>query len=261
MTNPLNEKNAIDSAVFMLKFGREFSLDENKAISGVAEALKNELPNVTELKKINLNINANAQRQSGKVETSGLSLRRFQPDGTPAWELTIERDSIVATCRDYSCWRTEKETALKFIKAVLHLLERSDNLINGVILQITDRFIGSAQDSYDIENVFNKESPYLTKNVLTQGSLWHVFQGWFNDPNNVIKGKCLNVLNISTNETKEYISNIEHSVQYQMNELKEVVNYSQDTSSLSLIFDDLHEKNKALIKELLCKKQLEAIGL
>jgi len=261
MTNPLNEKNAIDSAVFMLKFEREFSFDENKTISGVAEVLKKELPNVNELKRISLNIDTVAQRQSGEVETSGLSLQRFQEDGTPAWELTVVRDSIVATCRTYSCWATEKGTAIRFIRAVLHLLERSDNLINGVVLQITDRFIGPAQDSYDIESVFNKESPYLTKNVLTQGPLWHVFQGWFNAPSNVIRGKCLNVLNISTNVTREHISSIEHSIQYQMDELKEAVIYSQDTSSLSVIFDDLHEKNKVLVKELLCKEQLEAIGL
>ncbi len=165
MANPLNEKNAIDSAVFMLKFNREFSFEEKKAISGVAEALKNDLPNANELKKISLNIDANAEKQSGEVETSGLSLQRFQPDGTPALELTIVRDSIVATCRVYSSWTTEKEMDIKFIKAVLYLLERSDNLISGVILQITDRFIEKAQSTYNIESVFNKESPYLTKNV------------------------------------------------------------------------------------------------
>jgi uncharacterized protein (TIGR04255 family) len=261
MANPLNKENAIDSAVFMLKFNREFSFEENKAISGVAEVLKSELPNANELKRFSLNIDTVAEKQSGEVEISGLSLQRFQPDGTPAWELTVVRDSIVATCRAYSSWTAEKETAIKFIKAVLHLLERSDNLINGVILQITDRFIEAAPGSYNIENVFNKESLYLTKNVLTQGPLWHVFQGWFDEPNDVIKGRCLNVLNISTNVTREHVSNIEHSVQYQISEPKEAISYNQDTSSLSSIFDDLHEKNKAVIKELLCREQLKAIGL
>ncbi len=261
MANSLNKKNAIDSAVFMLKFNREFSFEENKAISGVAEVLKNDLPHANELKRFILNIGANAEKQSGEVETSGLSLQRFKPDGTPVWELTVVRDSIVATCRAYSSWTDEKEMAIKFIKVVLHLLEHSDNLINGVILQITDRFIETASGNYNIENVFNKGSPYLTRNSLTQGPFWHVFQGWFDGPSDVIQGQCLNVLNISTNVTREYVSNIEHSVQYRMNELKETVSYSQNTGSLSSIFDELHEKNKTVIKELLCNEQLEAIGL
>jgi len=263
VADPINQKNAINSAIFMLKFNREFSQEENKAMVGIAEVLKDDLPKVNELKKFSLNIDATKQKQSGEFETSGLSLQSFRPDGTPAWELQVMHDAVVATCRTYTSWTKEKETAIKYLKTVLHVLEHSgsDNLISGVTLQITDRFIEPNFVSYDLGEVFNNESPYLTKNALTQGALWHVFQGWFDDMNGAFDGRCLNILNISTNLTKDHTSNIEYSIQDQISEPQQAAVFNQEADYLNSIFDNLHEKNKIVIKELLCNKQLKAIGL
>lgn len=234
-------------------------MKENKAMAGIGEVLKEDLPNINELKRFSLNIDTTTQQQSGEFEASGLSLKRFLPDGTLGWELQIMHDTVVATCRAYISWTTEKETAIKYLKAVLHVLERSDNIINGVTLQITDRFIEPNIASYDIGEVFNKKSSYLTGNVLEQGPLWHIFQGWFDG--NVVDERCLNILNISTNSTQEHVSIIEHSIQYQISEPQQVSTYNHEVDKLSTIFDDLHEKNKTVIKELLCEKQLKTIGL
>jgi len=260
-TTPANKKNAIDSAMFVLKFSREFSYDENQAVSGVAEVLKDDLPKSDEVKKFSINLDVAKPQQSGEFETAGLALKKFSPDGVILWELNVIKDSIVAVCKSYRGWTEEKETAVRFLKAVLHVLERSDNQINSIILQITDRFIELEPNEYDIGRVFNKNSCYLTKNVLSQGPLWHVFQGWFENDNGGREALCLNVLNISTKSTAVHESSIEHAIHYQTNKPQLVASYAGEENCLDSIFDDLHERNKVVIKELLCAEQLKAIGL
>jgi hypothetical protein len=125
-----------------------------------------------------------------------------------------------------------------------------------VALQTVDRFMDSTE-TYQISGVLNPDSRFLTKQALESGSLWHIHQGWFEENNQ--DQRCLNVLNLSTNDTPDGVSTtIDHNAQMIFNSGKSVTHLE---SELADIFEALHNKNKDIVRELLSDEQKGRIGL
>ena len=193
--------------------------------------------------------------------TSGGLLQNLLPDGRPSWTLRVEGNTIVVSCTDYKRWDDISAKALGHIKAAIAFVNNDTNAVSSLIHQIVDRFVTANKDEYNIGQVFNTQSPYLTGQALKAGNFWHVFQGWFED-RQVFSGKLLNVLNLSTADNPASITittTIDHAAHLRFSSPKAIGEFDNEFTRKA--FDELHECNKSIIKQLLTSDQLKAIGL
>jgi uncharacterized protein (TIGR04255 family) len=260
MGKPISEKHAIDVASFIVIFERPFEASIIDSLPGLHERLKADYPTFNLTKTMEVNVTGNEVSQKIGV-TSGGVLQNLQHDGRPIWTLRVEGNAIVVSCNDYKRWEDISSKALDHIKAAIAFVNNDSNAVSSLIHQIVDRFVTLNKDEYNINQVFNTQSPYLTGQALKAGKFWHVFQGWFEDKQE-FGGKLLNVLNLSTSENPANITittTIDHAAHLRFESPKAIEEL--DDKFIRKAFDELHECNKSIIRHLLTNDQLKTIGL
>lgn len=260
MGQPISEKHAIDVASFIVFFEHPFEANIVDSLPGLHERLKADYPTFNLSKTMEVNLTGNEISQKVGVSSGGV-FQKIREDGRPTWTLRVEGNTIVVSCTEYQRWNDISSKALDHIKAAIAFVKSDGNAVSSLIHQIVDRFVTANRDEYDISQVFNTQSPYLTGQALKAGKFWHVFQGWFDDKTE-LGGKLLNVLNLSTAENPANISittTIDHAAHLRFNSPKALDEL--DDKFIRTAFDELHEANKSVIRQLLTNDQLKAIGL
>lgn len=261
MTHPISGKHAIEVAVFVVAFERPFSETTLSGLMGLQEALRTNYPTFSPINALAVHV------QGDRVETSrdkiaGVMLQNLKEDGRPLWSLRVNENTIVLSCFDYEKWETTSKKALADLCNAAIAVVDEKNPLAAIAFQVIDRWSGpTCGDAYDIKQVFNTRSPYLTKQATLSGCLWHVHQGWFEPAPAKHSGKILNVLNLSTNETPTGIlTTVDHMARMHFSP-SIPAEKSAERKFLSEIFNLLHDKNKNIIKELINSTQRKAIGL
>jgi uncharacterized protein (TIGR04255 family) len=190
---PINATNAIDAAAFIIIFDRLFTEQEENRLSILQSVFKEKLPHFSRTTKVTMTHDTNLPEQSKHVvKEAGCKLQRFEPDGKISWSLNVIENQITVTCQLYDRWDAVWEQTKGYIQETLKLLDMPSLKVQGCVLQVVNRFIED-NTSYDIYNVFDKKTAYLTTHAEKAGVLWHVHQGWFAEKS---KGqKILNILN------------------------------------------------------------------
>jgi uncharacterized protein (TIGR04255 family) len=245
---------------FMIAFERPISAGTGENLLGLETLLKDVLPNFSRINSLMVRV------EDGKPTPlstyGGVLLQRFRPDGRPVWTLRADGNAVIVSCHDYESWLTESTNAIDYLRKAILATVDDDNPATMLALQTIDKFIADKGAAYKITDVFNKKSPYLTKQAAASGHLWHIFQGWFehNDEDEG-DGRYLNVLNLSTNEAPNgHMTSIDHTVQFQFRNPK-VPNEAADETYIKSVFHSLHTRNKMIVSELLNTQQRKAIGL
>ena len=272
---PVGEGNAIDSIAFVLQFLRPFSDTEVNALLSLEAALAGDFPRFDTTKSVSMTLPAaGEQAQPSEVRVSGVKLQRFLATGKPEWMLHVHENQIVASCLRYTKWKEVWPRSRSWLSKAVDTVSCDDNPITAVAMQVIDRFEQQAPSAqnYDLEDVFWKDSPYLTRNVASAGAQWHVFQGWFDtfELSNDQSCRILNVINLSCSQqgTKLH-SVIDHTLQMQLgaNPLPAVpasILGSDGGGGEGVIeraFEKLHDFNKTILRNTLSKRQLKAIEL
>lgn len=256
MNNPINKENAIEQSSFILIFERSFDKNELQSLRRLESKFKEDLPVFNEINSVNVSIEGHNIKNSN--ETIGFLLQSFKDNGKPNWILKIEENMIEVTCFSYNHWEAVWGKVNNYFLETLLALD-SDNKLVICVLKVLDKFL-NISDNYNIKDIFNLNTPYLTQNVLNgqSGDLWHVYEGWFDK----LKNKTyLNALNLSTiNESDSIITNIEHTIQCQFISSPQIISEFKDTE-MKNIFILLHDKNKETLRNLLNQEQLDRIGL
>lgn len=257
MGRPISGKHAIEVAAFVVVFERPFSDRAIDSLLTLKESLQEQYPTFSETKVIKMRVESEGQaQQSSKL--SGVSLQKTGEGNKQEWVLRADANTIVCSCFIYERWDTSSLRALSDLAHVIKIVADDTNPVQHMALQVVDRFVGTPEEKYKINKVFNSKSQYLTKHAIKAGALWHVHQGWFEDAGD---NRQLNVLNLSTNDTPSGITTtIDHIVRYIFNVHKPVLE-AIEMSFLQAIFLELHEKNKEVMLNLLNKRQCRAIKL
>ncbi|MDP3878424.1 MAG: TIGR04255 family protein [Methylobacter sp.] len=253
MNSLICKKNAIESNTFVLVFERPFNKQELQSLLRLENALKNDLPSFNEINSINVRLEGGQVTPS--QEMIGVLLQCFKADGKPSIELKIEGNIIEIMCFSYDRWINVWGKAKQFLLEAIKSIDNDNKLII-CVLKVVDKFLydGDSKD-YKVSDIFNQNTQLLTRNILSgeKTRLWHVFQGWFEEP------EILNNLNISTLDSNgKTLTTIEHDIRRQFQDPQII---SDIKEKLDDIFSSLHEKNKTVIKSLLNEEQLKGIGL
>lgn len=263
-------ENAVDEVVFALVFLHEF---DDSTIQSFTEKLPSELkesfPHSNKTNRISLNVDLSSLSTTEST-VGGIALRNSESVDTSTWQIRAESNNIIIACRDYTRWDEIWNKAYDTFVKVLKLIKPLDNPLSEIVFQCSDIFFEEDLAQYSIENVFTKQSKYLSSHVLDAGYLWHIHQGWYEklEGNNL-----LNVLNISSQTIelgKVQASNIMHLLKLQLNpQMNGFDGFYLDSQDIELrkstflfnVIDEMHNKNKDVLRSLLNDTALIAIGL
>ncbi len=256
---PINSANAIDAAAFVVFFNRPFTEKEEAKLLALKETFKDELPDFSRTTKVT------SKHEAGKppehlVKESGLKLQKFEPSGKIGWVVNVIENQIVVTCQSYDRWNKVWAKADLYIQAALKHLDLSSLSVQACVLQFVDRFTEKST-TYNIHEVFDKKTAYLTSKATIADKLWHVHQGWFDEKST--DEKILNVLNLGTNKDNgKIVTTIDHSLELQfISKPKIAKKFFDAKKEYAKAFLFLHKNNKNVVKSLLNQKQRKAIGL
>lgn len=256
MIRPINSCNAIESAALLLMFERAFSKHELQSLLRLEHALRDELPSFNQVNSVNVRI-VEGKSVEQSQDISGILLQCFEKNGKPGWELKMESNIIQVSCFAYTTWNDVWAKSCRYFLETL--VAMADNRLLVCYLKIVDKFIVE-HETFEIADIFSTKTPYLTPSVLTgdSGRLWHVFQGWLRQEDDSDLLENLNIL--VAEESGKLAVSIDHMAQCQF--FREPQSISVLTGDwLKAKFSVLHNKNKAILRNLLCSAQLARIGL
>jgi len=260
MSRPIGEKHSIEVAGFVAAFEKPFSKVAIEALETLKKTLDSKYPVFSTTKTLKVHLEGSTFKQQPSSEVSGVSLQQTKKDGRPAWTIRADNNNIIVSCFEYDKWKQTSSKALEDLFTVFSVVADDRNPLSLLALQVVDRFVGPSKNQYQLKQVFNTTSKFLTKQAASSGPLWHVHQGWFVEDKK-FKGQFLNVLNLSTNDTPAgIISTIDHTIRYLLGP-EEQPAQKITQKFMETIFNTLHDYNKIIFADLLNAKQKRAVGI
>jgi uncharacterized protein (TIGR04255 family) len=262
MGQPISGKHSIEVVAFVIEFEQHFSDATLESLVTLKKTLNAEYPvfSTTQLTQFKLENNKMSSSSSG---IGGVFLQKLSGDGRPARTLRAQANSIIVMCFgfDYDSWEKTFSEALADLIVATNVAADDQNPLSSIALQVIDRFVGPSIDSYDISQVFDSESVFITKQAHDAGSLWHIHQGWFHEQSEVTDAKNLNILNLSTNNTPTgIITTIDHVGKINFISARKASD-AADKELLSTVFNYLHARNKDIVADLLNTDQCKAVKI
>ncbi len=256
---PANQTNAIVEVVFGLIFENALSPVEVAAFTNAHSAFADELPGI-------LNIPAPPFQINGQPIQfpSGIVFDRYNTAGALQKRLRLSGNALFISDLAYSRWVDVSASALSLIGRSISI-EASfspSNAIVGVILQNVDvfRWRGLPQD-YDLTFLFKKDGPNSSKGIFDRGPNWHLHQGWY-APLAGLSGRMLERTTIDglMENADQPTVRFDSYLQFDLEDIIPLT-ASDKIDRVKLIFEELHGRNKAMIKEFLVNDMQERIGL
>lgn len=276
IAQPYAGHNALEAVAFVLQFAREFSEQEVEFLLSLEEKHKRDLPSFLKLTGLIVNVAESSSSKSAMMNQSqkltGVLLQHFQENGKPDWALRVSGNHIIVNCWAYSRWNDIWPIAKNLLLSAAHVVQSDTNGVVFAALQMVDKFeYDRIPETYEVSDVFNIDSLYLTQQVCKSGPFWHVNQGWFEKDiiPGMVGGRRLNVLNLSSADfngklvsTIDYTGRIDREgYMAPVAELEQVADQQSALSLLDIVFSDLHESNAQILCKTLSKQKLDQIGL
>jgi hypothetical protein len=263
---PVRTNNAIDHISFILTFAKDFDESTVEKLLGMSGGI-GKLTEYETVYSIAMVMDRNLPRQpTSKPLGITLIKRSLDPEeteGKPEWLLRAASNSINVTCSLYTNWAEIFDIASGYIFQTLENVDTQQNPVVEFAIHTEDIFKLDDLVEYDLGDVFNLDSDYLTKKVTNNNLLWHVHQGWFDEIQNLT---ILNNLNISTNfdQGQPHVTEIGHLTSATTDNGKprhgisntEAIHKFVNSAALCC-----HGINKSVIQNLLNDESKRSIGL
>lgn len=256
-TKPLNQEHAVQEVIFSLQLTEPLSVNAVKRLFSLKDILKNEFPRLEELRQLILQVNPSQQAASILPDATGgapagIRLVNILENGSFDWSIHAEQNMLIITCLAYKGWEKTWPRARTYLQTLADQIINA-NPIKAINLQYTNIFLSSISEQYDLRDVFNENSLYLTDNIKKTGSLWHLFQGWIEE-NAILKCKYLNNLNLATSiKNKDHVTAVTILRQAQIDNL--------ELDNLDKIMNQLHDDLKKILGNVLAPSMAKEIGL
>lgn len=177
-TRPAHAHNALDQVGVAVIFENDFEEALFEKIDYFKSLYADRLPDFNALKFLQMQFDDPTSSISGVGGFECSSA--VEPDIDKAvWVLKVDKNSIVITCSKFISWTQMWNDTSVFLKQFLLSVDFGSNKIKELVLQCADLFLAPISNEYDISEVFDVDSIYLSKKLLSSGPSWHLNQGWF----------------------------------------------------------------------------------
>lgn len=195
-------------------------------------------------------------------------------DGSVTETLHIHDNFVHVLQSEYRGWTVTRDAAIERLTPLIALLPDAELPAGCLGMAFRDAFLQDEPKKYDIVDVF-KPNIYLPRFVFDAGRLWDIRLEWRESDvpkpwegavsrlsvDAEVRGASPKVADGKKSEQFLHVSEITHRQQVMVRKLKEKPQLSWSVDMVRDWLDYLHDRNKALINELLTDAMLERIGL
>jgi uncharacterized protein (TIGR04255 family) len=249
---PYAGDHAIQSVAFALEWNQQpLTAAELQDIRTLHPELIKALPIVNETRMLTINTE-NQQVQSfspSAGELSGVHFNKPGPAGGIARSLQVSRGSCIAIINDYTRWNNVWADVQEWFNLVTEMVLKGRS-ISSISIQYTDVFNWRADpDTIVLKDILQTGSKYLPSNIFSAKSLWHAHHGYFETILEPVECQILENINVSL------VDNGQRSISiltvHKANLVKPIWDKSELQGVLIPLMQNLHERNKLVLKDLL----------
>lgn len=268
-STPFAKSNAIESASFVVAFVRGLEQPTIQRISAALESLKSDLPGAGG-GTVDIRVSGMPQIPGLSIKAMEASRFKAKADGTHAWQVQAIGNLVQVRCSEYTnfgaVWRDARKYLLCALSGVTEEIAVAE-----IGFQVIDRFTypaGADWSAYDMAELFNPATVYLTPKSFKAGAMWHVHQGWFDAHDGRRVLHQLNLTNTLTAAEQALQTVVDHrgalrgATDADTLDLMEFTQPANDgLTRLDSLFKSLHRQNRAVIEDLLTAEKLKSIGI
>lgn len=271
MTNvvPIAGRHAIKSVSFGLEWQEPLQVEDLTVLSALHAKVSDKLPRVQHLQELAIRVvvaTTEPERAApAKPQLAGLLFDALQPNGEPAWSLRIHKTFLAVSCHDYSRWDEIWDSARGLMAPFVPILAR-DRGISVIGLQYVDQFnVTGDPDAFRARDLLREGSRLVPENVFGLDGLWHAHHGYFEQHASPTAHRRLNSVEVDVidmNDTRLIqISTAHRAILDEPAANGARLLNNQDGGELQHYMIELHNTNKALLRDLLNEETCTRIAL
>lgn len=257
---PFAGDNSIQNVVFALEWAEPLTSGDLAGIQDIRED-----PNATVLRKtfsqvqgqrmlmINLDADTGIQTPvSNPKELGGVNFTRPSTSnfGAASRALNISKTNCLAVVSEYTRWARIWAEVRDWFSIVVPKIATT-RPITTFGLQYTDVFLWKADPAaFDLGQIFSKTTDYLPKNVFLANALWHSHHGFFVHQQQPLPHERLDNVNVNVLENAGSRS-VQIITSHKAVLTSPIWNAQEVMAALDKIMPDLHQRNKAVLDNLL----------
>jgi uncharacterized protein (TIGR04255 family) len=262
---PCKESNAISVVAFALEFQREFTPGELRVLLSLHQGDEDELPQSQRHEAFSVNFNPGTQQQfASPKELGGVSFAALLPNGRQRWSFTVQQNTVVVQCTEYTRWAEISEKALGLIARFIPLVADANEAV-AVGIEYQDDFLVSDGSAGWERELFQAESVYLPAYIFDLEEFWHVHTGCFSLVPPVNGGeseRMLTKVNLNyihdQKQGLKLVSTTHHRIAFGTPQ-KDFETFV--SGQIRKYIEIIHDENKRVMRALLSKTMLKTIGL
>lgn len=252
-------ENAVKVVAFAMNFLSGLSQQEINALIDTIENdpfFKENFEKFQKSQEVSLTIQSDGIPKH-EQSIGGLVCENTNPSGNNiGWNLTINKNFLVTTCKVYTRWSDVRSKAIEFIDRMFTLVNNSKE-ISQVTLEYLDEFeILNVNDNWKAE-LFRSNCNYILPNIYQLDDFWHINHGYFIKLEN-LEQKLLDTLNI--NYFADEQDNMKRKVNIAMQHVLLGLNQAYSKADIQNLFDIIHTHSKQIFESIINETILEKFG-
>ncbi len=243
---PFAEKNAVKVVAFAIQLTEQFSPDHIASIVNITretQFFKDEFSNFTDQVEMSLTIGPDGVQQHSSA--NGILFEKKESDEQISWTTSINKDSIIVTCRAYTRWEQIAPKALKIINEVFSITKSVK--IAQITLEYLDEFHIISQQYDWKKQLFRDNCNYILPSIYDNDSFWHINYGYFINISDLAQPLLDNLfINYFADEQDELKHKVNVRAQHKI-----VVDDNYDESFIAKYFGVIHFHSKSIFEEII----------
>jgi len=264
---PCQENHAILEVAFVITLDRFIDEPVFRSLADDHSTWKEELPIREELMAPAIAVGSSQHGSSPQFRAGlgGVCFKSVKRDGTLDWMLQVRDDKIIVNCGSYTRWMSIYPTVQRYMSRITDRDDLSSASVYSVALQYIDEFVWHGElNEYDVFELIDRDSDYITPRLNNHGALWHLHQGWFINESLCVGGRRLEKVNLDAVERGgEYVVRMDTMLRHDLHDQVPLPGQllSNREGLVDNIFSELHEVNKNILRSVLTDSLAEEIKL
>jgi len=261
--------NPIQRAAIGVEFVSQFSTSVLDDAAGLHPTFKKSLPRRMNQQAMMLQVGQAGSPMPMPMpllqtpQSIGFVFDRTDNVGQQVEAFNMSGNSAAYSCASYSRWNEVWPRASQLFDKIIPIITTSGNLATAITLEYVNQFSWLGEPSSADILCLLAEGPFVCPNVFRLSGLWHSFHGFFRDDIDPVRGIHLENINLTLVDRVASIDDVEGSRRC----LDVVVSHkfvfstptsfvpanqaSAELTALKECATSMHERNKAILRELL----------
>jgi len=256
------ESNAIEVANFCVYLDSPIDHADIRRFDESRE-IKDLYPAINSPDMLQIRIGNQRQGSSSPPPVPVKQLNHYRPDGKPDWTGSFGENRILVSCHFYDSWESVWLDAKKRLDLLLGCVDQYKNIFS-IDYSVTDTFSARRADESLVPSNLFKDNEFIAKYILkSKDNRWDFSQGWFENPTTQdqvlmrIEGQG----GIENDVVIASIVNLYSQRPGTKVAVKDLLDSVDGNSILDQVFEQFHDQNKRLLRQLLVDGLLDRMGL